>query len=265
MSTLLCGFYVRARHVGPEGCWTYVGVAYQQADMRMNQQPLSHWFTHWMSINDICCRRRCHALQPLVHSILYIVLQVGRSCCCSCGCCCEQRESCNAQLSMTARAHHNPKLSLSLITHPCCVRTQICGAIFGSLLAAALVPGASINMGPDGPGCFGHMHPEITRAQHFGWVRPRNALITLACLAVAVPPHKPVFVLVFTCGCCPNTCHFTGGDHDLCTHQRCVCVWCRQARPWQLHTAGSRPDACGMRWHRRPVHWRSTQPRTCDW
>lgn len=101
------------------------------------------------------------------------------------------RESSNAQLSMTARAHHNPKLSLPLITHPCPARTQICGAIFGSLLAAALVPGASINMGPDGPGCFNHgVHPMITRAQHFGWVRPRNALIPLACLAAAVLLHK---------------------------------------------------------------------------
>ncbi len=110
MSTLLCGFYVRARHVGPEGCWTYVGVAYQQADMRMNQQPLSHWFTHWMSINDICCRRRCHALQPLVHSFLYIALQVGAPAVvvvAAVVC----RESSNAQLSMTARAHHNPKPS----------------------------------------------------------------------------------------------------------------------------------------------------------
>ena len=40
----------------------------------------------------------------------------------------------------------------------------------------------------------------ITRAQHFGWVRPRNALITLACLAAAVLPHKTnVSLCWFSC------------------------------------------------------------------
>lgn len=48
---------------------------------------------------------------------------------------------------------------------------QIAGSIFGSLMAAALLPGKYVGMGNGGPGCFDETttHPDITRSQLFGW------------------------------------------------------------------------------------------------
>jgi glycerol uptake facilitator-like aquaporin len=71
---------------------------------------------------------------------------------------------------------------------------QILGAIFGSLVTAGLVPGASIAMGDGGPGCFDRadsISPLITDGQLFGWevVMTFTLISCVYACGVAKPGH----------------------------------------------------------------------------
>jgi glycerol uptake facilitator-like aquaporin len=95
---------------------------------------------------------------------------------------------------------------------PVSCRVQIIGAIFGSLLAAGLLPGKSIGMGNGGPGCFDDttISPDITRSQLFGWeVMMTFTLISVvyAC-GIAEPGHGSFTPLVV--GLSLVTCAMTG-------------------------------------------------------
>ena len=84
---------------------------------------------------------------------------------------------------------------------------QVCGSIVGSLLASALVPGASVNMGVGGPGCFDPttIHPDITLKQLFGWVRQLYAMHSLPPLNQCQPSHAVCVCLsLLLCTLCPR-------------------------------------------------------------
>ena len=83
---------------------------------------------------------------------------------------------------------------------------QIVGGIFGSLLAAGLLPHAPVAMGPGGPGCFEPYISEdlantkaLTAAQLFGWeVRhPRREGRCLMCQIMVYPLLSPCLLTYF--------------------------------------------------------------------
>jgi len=97
--------------------------------------------------------------------------------------------------------HLNPAVTISTllcgfypILHSMLYITlQVVGAIFGALITAGLVPGASVSMGDGGPGCFDRktIPAEITNSMVFGWeVMMTFTLISVvyAC-GVAKPGH----------------------------------------------------------------------------
>lgn len=121
--------------------------------------------------------------------------------------------------------HLNPAVSLSCMIcgfYPVMhtflyITLQIAGGIFGSLLAAGLVPGASIGMGEKGPGCFteGTLGPGLTKSQLFGW----EALMTFTLIScvyacgVAKPghgSHTPLAVGLSLLACAGTGAGWTG-------------------------------------------------------
>lgn len=90
---------------------------------------------------------------------------------------------------------------------------QIAGAIFGSLLASALLPGKYIGMGADGPGCFDEsgLGPGLTRGQLFGWevVMTFTLISVVYACGIAKPGHGSFTPLVV--GLSLVACAGTGG------------------------------------------------------
>jgi glycerol uptake facilitator-like aquaporin len=75
--------------------------------------------------------------------------------------------------------HLNPAVTMStllcgfypLLHSVLYMALQVVGSIFGSLFAAALIPGVSVSMGAGGPGCFtpADMPAGMKTSQVFGW------------------------------------------------------------------------------------------------
>lgn len=97
---------------------------------------------------------------------------------------------------------------------------QIAGGIFGSLLAAALLPNVSIGMGSKGPGCFEPALAEdgaksITRGQLFGWevVMTFTLISVVYACGVAKPGHgsfTPLIVGLTLTACAGTGARWTG-------------------------------------------------------
>jgi glycerol uptake facilitator-like aquaporin len=91
---------------------------------------------------------------------------------------------------------------------------QICGAIFGSLLASALVPGKKIGMGNGAPGCFDKttISPDISLGQLFGWevVMTFTLISVVYACGIAKPGHGSFTPLVV--GLSLVACAGTGAD-----------------------------------------------------
>jgi glycerol uptake facilitator-like aquaporin len=119
--------------------------------------------------------------------------------------------------------HLNPAVTMSTllcgfypVLHACLyIILQILGGIFGSLLAAGLLPnGVQIGMGSKGPGCFEptvDLGGSLTTAQLFGWeVVMTFVLISVvyAC-GIAKPGHGSFTPLVV--GLTLTACAGTGG------------------------------------------------------
>lgn len=123
--------------------------------------------------------------------------------------------------------HLNPAVTLSILScgfYPLVhsvayVVLQILGAIFGALVTAALVPGASVGMGDGGPGCFdrsGAVSPEITNGQLFGWevVMTITLISAVYACGVAKPghgSHTPLVVGLALLCCAGSGGQYTGG------------------------------------------------------
>eukprot|EP00775_Hariotina_reticulata_P007751 gene7751-7950_t len=92
---------------------------------------------------------------------------------------------------------------------------QILGAIFGSLLAAALLPGKHVGMGNGGPGCFDEttIHADLTRDQLFGWevVMTFTLISVVYACGIAKPGHGSFTPLVV--GLSLVACAGTGGKY----------------------------------------------------
>lgn len=92
---------------------------------------------------------------------------------------------------------------------------QICGSIFGSLLASGLLPNKPISMGNGGPGCFDTttISQEITRGQLFGWevVMTFTLISVVYACGVAKPGHGSFTPLVV--GLSLVACAGTGGKY----------------------------------------------------
>lgn len=97
------------------------------------------------------------------------------------------------------------------------IALQIVGAILGSLMAAGLVPGAGVQMGDTGPGCFtrNSVDDSLTRAQAFGW----EALMTFTLIScvyacgIAKPGHgsfTPLAVGLALVACAGTGARYTG-------------------------------------------------------
>eukprot|EP00775_Hariotina_reticulata_P002360 gene2360-2666_t len=90
---------------------------------------------------------------------------------------------------------------------------QIAGSIFGSLMAAALLPGKYVRMGNGGPGCFDETttHPDLTRSQLFGWevVMTFTLISVVYACGIAKPGHGSFTPLVV--GLSLTACAATGG------------------------------------------------------
>jgi glycerol uptake facilitator-like aquaporin len=91
---------------------------------------------------------------------------------------------------------------------------QVCGAIFGSLLASALLPGKKIGMGDGGPGCFDKstISPDISLGQLFGWevVMTFTLISVVYACGIAKPGHGSFTPLVV--GLSLVACAGTGTD-----------------------------------------------------
>jgi glycerol uptake facilitator-like aquaporin len=89
---------------------------------------------------------------------------------------------------------------------------QIVGAIFGALLVAALIPGASVSMGDGAPGCFDDtvIGKGLTHGQLFGWevVMTFTLISVVYACGVAKPGHGSFTPLVV--GLSLVTCAGTG-------------------------------------------------------
>ncbi|WIA41373.1 hypothetical protein OEZ86_004965 [Tetradesmus obliquus] len=119
--------------------------------------------------------------------------------------------------------HLNPAVTMStllcgfypLLHSMLYIALQIVGAIFGSLLAAALVPEAHIGMGNGGPGCFDPttIDQTITRSQLFGWevVMTFTLISVVYACGVAKPGHGSFTPLVV--GLSLVACAGTGGKY----------------------------------------------------
>ncbi|WIA41374.1 hypothetical protein OEZ86_004966 [Tetradesmus obliquus] len=119
--------------------------------------------------------------------------------------------------------HLNPAVTMStllcgfypLLHSMLYIALQIVGSIFGSLLAAALVPGAHVGMGNGGPGCFDPttVHQEMTNAQLFGWevVMTFTLISVVYACGVAKPGHGSFTPLVV--GLSLVACAGTGGKY----------------------------------------------------
>eukprot|EP00878_Enallax_costatus_P028490 GHUV01030776.1.p1 GENE.GHUV01030776.1~~GHUV01030776.1.p1 ORF type:complete len:119 (-),score=14.41 GHUV01030776.1:647-1003(-) len=98
---------------------------------------------------------------------------------------------------------------------PSCSFLQISGSILGSLLAAALVPDTHIGMGNGAPGCFDPttIHPDITKAQLFGWevIMTFTLISVVYACGVAKPGHGSFTPLIV--GLSLVACAGTGGKY----------------------------------------------------
>jgi glycerol uptake facilitator-like aquaporin len=122
---------------------------------------------------------------------------------------------------------------------------QICGAIFGALLVAGLIPDVYVSMGDGAPGCFDNtvIGKGLTHSQLFGWevVMTFTLISVVYACGVAKPGHGSFTPLVV--GLSLVACAGTGGLLLLY-------VWARSMRYAVVHAVVAcqryRGAGCGL-------------------